>query len=161
MDVIELIKLSGREVRGNSNLMAIYITAFQNQFGHKPNCAGCTFNTDFQKLKNAVLNPKQKTIIPMEKTFKLYQVKGDILTYKDGKKTVRQYDNRMTEDFAIAYLTRGTDEQIEERKKLFKVLPKSLKKQESEKEPAPQTEEKQEATKSKSRKSKKVDNEQK
>lgn len=95
----------------------------------------------------------------MEKTFKLYQVKGDILTYKDGKKTVRQYDNRMTEDFAIAYLTKGTDKQIEERKKLFKVLPKSLKKQESEKEQAPQTEEKQEATKSKSRKSKKVDNE--
>lgn len=160
MDVKELIKLNSREVRGNSNLMAIYINVFESQFGYKPNCAGCTFNSDFQKLKNAVLTPKQKTIIKMEKTFKLYQVKGEILTYKRGKKTVRQYDNRMTEEFAIGFLTNGTDEQIEERKKLFKSLPKGLNKEkEPEKEPAPKTEEKQESVKPRAKRAKKVNNE--
>ncbi len=160
MDVKELIKLNSREVRGNSNLMAIYIKVFESLFGYRPNCAGCTFNSDFQKLKNAVLNPKQKTIIKMEKTFKLYQVKGEILTYKRGKKTVRQYDNRMTEEFAIGFLTNGTDEHIEERKKLFKTLPKGLNKEkESEKEPASKTEEKKESVKPRARRAKKVNNE--
>lgn len=131
MDIQELILLNSREVRANSNLMAIYINAFEEQFGYRPNCAGCTFNSDFQKLKNTFLNMSNITTIntiKMENTFQLRQVKGDILTYKENGRTVRQYDNRMTEEFAVGFLSNGTEEQIEERKKLFKKLPKGLKK---------------------------------
>lgn len=131
MDIQELILLNSREVRANSNLMAIYINAFEKQFGYRPNCAGCTFNSDFQKLKNTFLNMSNITTIntiKMENTFQLRQVKGDILTYKENGRTVRQYDNRMTEEFAVGFLSNGTEEQIEERKKLFKKLPKGLKK---------------------------------
>lgn len=129
MEIKELIKLNGREVRRDSNLMAIYIDAFKEVFGKIPNCAGCTFNSDFQKLKNAVSGSKKQTTtksIIMSKTFKLYHVKGEILTFKKGKKTIRQYDNLMTEEFAIGFLTNGTPEQIEERKKLFRLLPKEV-----------------------------------
>lgn len=129
MSVNELILMNSREVRKNPDLMAIYIESFKNQFGYKPNCAGCTFNSDFQKLKNAVSGKNKQTTtkpIIMSKTFKLYHVKGEILTYKKGKKTIRQYDNRMTEEFAIGFLTNGTPKQIEERKKLFRVLPKEI-----------------------------------
>lgn len=129
MDAKDLIALGGREVRRDSDLMTAYINAFQSYFGHKPNCAGCTFNKDFEKLKRAVNKGNGSLIIKtktMDKTFKLFSVKGEILTYKVGKKVVRQYDNRMTEEFAIGFLTNGTKDELEERKKLFKKLPKSL-----------------------------------
>lgn len=130
MEIKELIKLNSREVRGNSNLMAIYISAFESQFGYKPNCAGCTFNSDFQRLKKAVNSNKQsvKKNTKMENTFKLLKVRGQILSFKKGKKTIRQYDNRMTEEFAVEFLTNGTKEEIEQRKKLFRTLPKSINK---------------------------------
>lgn len=129
MDAKDLIALGGREVRRDSDLMTAYINAFQSYFGHKPNCAGCTFNKDFERLKRAVNKGNGSLIIKtktMEKTFKLFSVKGEIFTYKVGKKVVRQYDNRMTEEFAIGFLTNGKNHELEERKKLFKKLPKSL-----------------------------------
>jgi len=157
MEVQELIKLNSREVRGSSSLMAIYVELFQKHFGYKPNCAGCTFNSDFQKLKNTVLNQSSNKNLNnqiMEKTFQLRQVKGEILTYKKDGKTVRQYDNRMTEDFAISFLTNGTKEQIEDRKKLFKKIPKGLVKEVTEAKAETVSE-----TKPKAKRTKKVDNE--
>ena len=127
MDALELIKLDGRKVRENSNLMSVYIETFFNTFGYKPNCAGCTFNNDFEKLRRAINagnRPVQKHII-MEatKTFKLKKANGSILTYYVNKKPFRMYDNRLTEAFAEAFLTNGSKEQIQERKKLFSILP--------------------------------------
>lgn len=159
MEVKELIKLNSREVRGNSNLMAIYIEAFEKQFGYKPNCVGCSFNSDFQKLKNALNSTSHSQFLKKEimaNTFKLRQVKGEILTYRKDGRTVRQYDNRMTEEFAIGYLSNGTEEEIQERKKMFKVLPKELADAKAKKE-AEETA-KEEKPKASSRK-KKVDNE--
>lgn len=126
MEVVDFVKLDGRKVRGDSDLMAIYINEFERVFGRKPNCAGCTFNSDFKKLRNEIMNPKKSTI-KMENTFKYKKAKGEILFFKKNGKTVRRYDNKLTEDFVIGYLTNGTKEELEDRKKEFSVIPESLK----------------------------------
>lgn len=138
MTVEELIKLNSQKVRGNSDLMAFYIESFEKQFGKKPNCAGCTFKTDFQKLKRAIESKSkpQKQIIMdanTEITFQLNSKKGKILSFKKGKAKIYNYDNKMTEEFAVGYLTHGTKAEIEERKKLFKVLPKEILEKEAKK----------------------------
>src|SRR5690606_18195970 len=124
MEVKDLVKKSSQEVRGNSNLMAIYIKYFKEYFGHEPSCAGCTFAENFTRLKRVVLNggkiSRTKKQSKMEtKTFKLKKVEGKILSYKKNGKTIHFYDNNMTEQLAVEYLTNGTPEQIEDRKKLF------------------------------------------
>lgn len=131
MDVKDLIKKDSREVRGNSNLMSIYIDAFQKQFGYKPSCAGCTFGNDFAKLVRAVQTgdkPTERKLKSnkMENTFKLKKIQGKILSYKANGKTFRAYDNTMKEDFVVGYLTNGSKEEIAERKKLFAILPVEL-----------------------------------
>lgn len=133
MEIKELIKLNGREVRRDSNLMAIYIDAFKEVFGKTPNCAGCTFSADFTKLKKAVLKqtPIQKAKKMADITFKLKKKLGKIHSYKKNGRTIHFYDTNMTEEIAIEYLTYGTPEQIENRKELFSVLPKLSEKKES------------------------------
>lgn len=129
MTAQEIVKLDSGKVRSNSHLMLLYIEAFKLQFGKAPNCAGCTFSTDFQKLKRAVEgnNPTfAKTIIPMEATYKFRSPKGVILSYKSGIRTIRRYDNKLTEEFVIGFLTNGTPEEISARKKLFSKIPDSL-----------------------------------
>src|SRR5690606_15767876 len=134
MEVKDLVKKSSQEVRGNSNLMAIYIKYFKEYFGHEPSCAGCTFANDFTRLKRVVLSggsqeqkSRTKKQSKMEtKTFKLKKVEGKILSYKKNGKTIHFYDNNMTEQLAVEYLTHGTPEQIEERKKLFAILPNAI-----------------------------------
>lgn len=135
MEVKELIQKSSQEVRGNSNLMAIYIKYFKEYFGHEPNCAGCTFANDFTRLKRVVLSggsqkqqiARTKKHKAMEKTFKLKKTEGKIFSFKKNSKTIHFYDNNLTEDVAVEYLTHGTPEQIEERKKLFAILPNAFK----------------------------------
>lgn len=129
MDIQELIQLNSDKVRRDSNLMLFYIECFSKTFGYKPNCAGCTFNSDFIKLKTALHN-KEKVVNltnktkKMENTFKLKRIEGNILAYRKDKKTFRLYDNSLNEEFVIGFLTNGTEEEIEQRKKLFSKLPK-------------------------------------
>lgn len=133
MTVETLIKKDSTEVRGSTSLMSFYIIAFEKEFGFKPNCAGCTFARDFIKLKNRI-NNKNKKDDTMKKalneiTFKLKKVTGKkILTYKIDGKPVRRYDDRMTEEFAIGFLTNGTKEEIKEREAMFEILPEGYKK---------------------------------
>lgn len=136
MEAAEFIKLNSHEVRNSPSLMAIYADFYFQVYGTKLNCNTCGFDSKLRQLQNALktTNVQPTNEIIMEKTFQLRQVKGEILTYKNEGKTVRQYDNRMTEEFAINYLTFGTPEQIEERKKLFKKLPKAIIKPEVKKE---------------------------
>lgn len=63
----------------------------------------------------------------MEKTFQFSIDTPDILTYinKEGK-PVRAYANKATDEYVINFLTHGTADEIEKRKKLFKKLPKGL-----------------------------------
>lgn len=132
MGVEELIKLDSRKVRGNSSLMTIYIDAFQKQFGRKPNCAGCTFGTDFANLIRAVKGGENPTVQKqfksnkMENTFKLNKIQSRILFYRKDGKTFRAYDSQIKEDFAVAYLTNGSEEELKERRKMFAILPEAV-----------------------------------
>lgn len=125
----ELILLNSDKVRRDSSLMAFYIETFFETFGYKPNCAGCTFNSDFNKLKIALSGKKNNLTLTvnntkMENTFKLKKVESKILAFKKGKVTLRLYDTNLNENFVIDFLTHGTEEEIEQRKKLFSKLPK-------------------------------------
>ncbi len=50
--------------------------------------------------------------------------RNDILTYLEDGRPIRTYGYKMTEDFAKNFLSLGSKEEIEERKKLFTSLPK-------------------------------------
>ncbi len=126
----ELILINSDKVRRDSNLMAFYIECFTEAFGYKPKCTGCTFSSDWNKLvrfinkgETITVNQKQNTM----SSFKLKKTTNTILAYKINGRTYRKYDNRIDEDFAITYLTNGTEAEIEQRKKLFAVLPDLLK----------------------------------
>lgn len=130
MTVQELINKSSQEVRRSPDLMAFYIDSFKAQFGKAPNCAGCTFINDFKKLKLSIekgIKPtKTLTMENKEITFKLAKREGKIISFQKGGRTIRQYDNKMTEDFAVEYLTNGSKEEISDRRKKFKVLPAEI-----------------------------------
>lgn len=118
---------TANEVRGNSNLMAVFISIYEEHFGHKPTCSGCAFKSEFNNLKNAIFNKKEikiKNKKMEKKDFKIRVRNAEILSYKNEKgKIVRKYDNALTNDFVVGFLTHGTPEQIAERKKLFSILP--------------------------------------
>lgn len=124
MTVYELIKENPNKVRNSPDLMAFYLEEYQKKFSKLPNCAGCTFKSDWKRFVNSFSSAKTTKTIQMEKTFKLKKVQGKILTYWVGKIPHRKYDNKLTEEFVIGYLTNGTEEEIESRKKEFLVLPK-------------------------------------
>jgi len=114
----DLIKEGSSKVRNNSTLLSFYIDIFKSEFGYKPTCAGCTFSTDWNKL----INSTKKHIEIMNATFEIKD-KQKIHTFYKDKRNIRCYGRNMTEEFAIDYLTFGTAEEIEERKKDFRKLP--------------------------------------
>lgn len=123
----DLIKAGKSEVRYNSNLLTAYKKLFAEKFGREPDCAGCTFDSDWNRLTNQNFSNRE---IMSENTFKLRD-NSIIYTYDkkidDGNtRRTRSYGNIMTEEFAEAYLTEGTPEQIDQRKKQFKILPKKF-----------------------------------
>jgi hypothetical protein len=128
MTIEDLIKAGKNQVRNNSNLMSAYIDLFTEKFGRKPDCAGCTFNVDWNRLTNSNI---QNTEIMSDKTFRL---KNNAVIYsydvedKKLKRIIRKraYGNVMTEEFAENFLTHGTAQQIADRKKQFAVLPKKF-----------------------------------
>ena len=137
MTLQELVGTPAKTVRYDEELMRLYIERFKAVFGYEPNCAGCTFNTDFNKLKRyAALNadPREiskhsfKTSSMATGKFNLKrQHRNDILSYKDGNRTMRVYGKKMTDEFAEAFLSKGTKAQLAEREKMFESTPKSKK----------------------------------
>jgi len=131
MDIQELILKNSDKVRRDSSLMAFYIESYEKVFGYKPNCAGCTFSTDWNNFVRKVTG-KEKQIIQnynkmdADKNFKLKKVQNKIFAYRIEKQTRRLYDNNFTNEFVDAFLTHGTKEEIAERKKLFSVLPEKF-----------------------------------
>jgi hypothetical protein len=120
----DLITLGEHKVRSNEHLMLSYLTEFEALFGRKPKCAGCTFKTDWKRFVQGKQTPKYFKM-KTSKQFELEKnAKSIIHTYKIGKIPYRSRGNTMTEDFAVSYLTNGTKEEIEQRKKHFKTLPK-------------------------------------
>ena len=125
----KLINSSIAEVRANPDLMQYYVQEFELHFGYKPNCAGCSLKTDFHRLINALKNEVQPKIKKMSnnKTFVIGIDAPDILTYKNKEgRPVRCYSSKATDEFVIEYLTNGKPEELEERKKHFRKLPKAL-----------------------------------
>lgn len=130
MTVQQLILNDSRKVRSSPDLMAFYIESFFEAFGYKPTCTGCTFSTDWNKLVRFVTKGETPNINQYKNTmstFKLKKTENKILFYRVNGVTVRRYDNKIDEAFAVAYLTHGTPEEIEQRKKMFAVLPNSEK----------------------------------
>jgi len=120
MTVNELILLDKAKVRRDSNLMHLYLEFFKEAFGRVPNCAGCSFATDWQKLV-ALYSKKSVTlqkVNPM-KTITIKKIQGKILTYRKDGKTFRQYDNILTDSFIKEFISNGTEEEIKERVKMF------------------------------------------
>lgn len=134
MTLVELVNSEKHKVRNDESLMLFYLESFEKQFGRKPNCAGCTFNFDWEKFKQKVKANNLKPITMSKQTFELHKKhSNDIFTYVEKKRPYRTYGNKMTEDFAEKLLNIGTKEQIEERKKAFKKLPKAETKKPEEK----------------------------
>ena len=134
MKTKELISLDASKVRRDSNLMLFYIETFKDAFGYAPNCAGCTFNSDWYKLANRINGKENLLTLQKEKTMATFQLKkaeGKILSFKKGGVTYRKYDTSLTEEFVLGYLSNGTEEEIEQRKKLFSKLPKESKSEET------------------------------
>jgi len=127
MTVKDLILIDSSKVRRDSNLMLFYIESFFKEFGVKPNCAGCTFNSDWIKLVRKINGTENLVTLQKEKTmatFVLKPSKVQILSYKKDGRTFRKYNNSLTEEFVNEFLSNGSEDEINDRKKLFSKLPK-------------------------------------
>lgn len=124
MTAQELILIDKGKVRRDSNLMSLYLLYFQDAYGYRPSCAGCSFATDWQKIVSFYSNKQEKIVnlqkeIFMEITIK--KIQGKILSYKKDGKTFRLYDNILNNEFIDGYLKNGTKEELTERAKLFNI----------------------------------------
>lgn len=123
MTIQEFILLDKAKVRRDSNLMHLYLGFFKEAFDRIPNCAGCSFATDWQKLINFHTGNKEKSVTLQKQkvmnTISIKKIQGKILAYKKDGKTYRQYDNILTDAFIKEYITNGTEEEIAERRKMF------------------------------------------
>jgi len=121
MTIQELILIDRHKVRRDSSLMHLYIDFFKETFNYLPNCAGCSFNSDWNKLITFYSKKNSLTKIPkiMSNKITIKRVQGKILAYHKDGKTYRLYDNILNDDFIKEYVSNGTAEEIAERKKLF------------------------------------------
>lgn len=141
MTAKEIITLGKVKVRTTPSLYSIYQDLFKAEFGFTPICPTCgnpeghrhwrMFEDKAKGLSVVIPNT-----ITMEKTFQLKDL-SKIYTYffktENGRLIPkRSKGSKMTEEFAIAYLSTGKKEDIEERAKEFKVLPKIETEKESE-----------------------------
>lgn len=138
----ELTSYNKEKVRGNSNLTLNFISAYKTIFGRVPNCTGCSIGKELNSLYQSIkeredlhdveidINNIQKDnpMIDKNKTFeKSILLKEDMIAFRDSNGRIhRKFTNKLNDEFVIGYLTNGTPEEIEERKKKFKVLPLAL-----------------------------------
>jgi len=120
MTVEELILIDKYKVRRDSNLMSLYLQYFKEEFKYSPNCVGCSFATDWQKL----VSKYSKKYVTLQKvnsmnTITIKRQQGKILAYKKDGRTYRQYDNILTDSFIKEFIVSGTDEENKERVKMF------------------------------------------
>lgn len=127
MKLLDLTNKKAEEVRNDTRLFSFYLEQYRLLFGYEPNCAPCTFLSDWNKFCNLAKNKKQlKPIVMKEKTFKLKDVDIIYRYLNKAKNTKRSFGYNMTEEFAEEYLTTGTQAERAERKKQFIELPISL-----------------------------------
>lgn len=123
MTIEEFILLDKTKVRRDSNLMSLYLYFFKQAFNRVPNCAGCSFSTDWQKLVSLYSNKVEKKVTLQKgkimNKISIKKIQGKILTYRKGGKTYRQYDNILTDQFIKEFIISGTEEENKERVKMF------------------------------------------
>lgn len=117
----ELIKLGSSNVKGNSVYLQLYFDFFKLEHGYTPHPPCCGNMSDWNKFISSN-NNNNKYIEIMSKSFEIKD-KQKIHSFVKERRTQRCYGHNMTEEFAIEYLTIGTEEEIEIRKKDFKKLP--------------------------------------
>jgi hypothetical protein len=121
----ELIALGSSKVRNDSALLSLYFDMFKEEFGYIPPPPCCGNMSDwykFEKSKGENISLTKNYEI-MNADFEIKD-KQKIYTYTDVKGIKRRCGGfYMTVEFAIAYLTNGTEEEVELRKKEFKTLP--------------------------------------
>ena len=135
----ELILKSSSEVRNDSNLTSYFINAYKNVLGYVPTCSGCAINNELGNLIKQIktrnlqdqeieVTTNNITMVDNSKTFVLSpSLQDDMLAYTDKNKVIRRkLVSKLTDEYVVAYLTNGTAEEIEGRKKKFKVLPLAL-----------------------------------
>lgn len=128
MKIEDLVKIDASQVKKSPELMRLYKSYYKGVFNKEPSCASCTFNTDFRKLKNYVLNlgTQNKVLIQKNNTMKYILKKGYssvILAYNYKGATHRVYGRDMDDAFAEAFIEYAPKDQIEERKAMFDKLP--------------------------------------
>lgn len=111
MKIEEFVRLDPKQVRGDKELMQLFVEFYEAAFSFKPKCAGCSFKSGFKKLKkyvNSDDNTKKLITMSNPKTFQLknkYRLK--ILTYKKDGKTYRCYGYNLTNEFANELVKAG------------------------------------------------------
>lgn len=122
MTIQDLLKYSIQEVLNDKRLLSEFRELYHSQHGVYPTCSSCAIANEFRALLES-----QNKLTYNQMEYKYKSPKGEILTFvnADGKK-VRCYDTNLNDEFVKGFLTSNqftTDEEIEFRKSLFKVLP--------------------------------------
>lgn len=108
--------------------MTAYFNYFFEYMGYNLSCGGCNFESVFNTFVKKVSDgePQFKHLIKteMEQTFILFDTQK-IYSFRSKKtgSVKHRYGFKMDEEYAIEYLTNGTQDEIENRKKDFKKLP--------------------------------------
>lgn len=102
--------------------MSLYLLYFQEAYGYRPSCAGCSFGSDWQKIVSFYSNKEEKSLNLQKQNFMeitIKKIQGKILSYKKDGRVFRLYDNILNDEFIDGYLNNGSEEELAERKKLF------------------------------------------
>lgn len=117
----EFLQYSKSEVRYSNALLHGYIELFKKTFKREPNCAGCTFDSDYNRLRKALLQNQEtkKTMAEIKQTFEVNPANYNEIIRVNGKS---MYIQNATDEDVFAYLNeKGGD--LELRKSKFKTLP--------------------------------------
>lgn len=133
MSIEEFLSKNPHDIRRNAEMMQQYIDLYVAAFSLKPNCAGCSFNKDYQRLKKhyeslhsnkknttfADNSNNLKNISTMDKKFEVKRMKRNVIhTYIDARgKAKRSYGYNMTYEFALELVKQG-------KSNIFSIVPK-------------------------------------
>ena len=123
----ELIFKGKHKVRNTPDLMRIYKELFIQEFGRAPAMCCSGFAPDWNAFERGIVKFNQQNQITMAgKTFVYTGKRNEILVFRKNGVPHKKYAYKADDNFMIDFLTYGTAQEIEERKKLFKVLPQGM-----------------------------------